>query len=151
MEFNAKKCLVLRYGKNQSIKESTECFTGEMELIIEEVESCKDLGVIMSNDGKFENQINKACSRARQKTGWVLRTFYSRRKEFMKHMFNSLCQPHLDYCVQLWAPQEGPQMDEIENVLRNYTKQIPELRNTNYWERIRSLKMNSEISENRKI
>ena len=60
-------------------------------------------------------------------------------------MFDSLCQPHLDYCIQLWAPQEGPQMDKIEDVLRNFTKQIPEIRKECYWDRLRRLKMNSEI------
>ena len=83
MECNAKKFLVLQYGKNNTLKETTECFTGEMEFIIEEAESCKDLGVIMTNDSKFEAQIEKACSKARLKTGWVLRTFYSRRTYFM--------------------------------------------------------------------
>ena len=65
MEFNSKKFLVLRYGKNNTLKETTEYFTGEMELIIEEVESCNDLGVIMTNDGKFEAQIEKSCSKDR--------------------------------------------------------------------------------------
>ena len=36
-------------------------------------------------------------------------------------------------------------MDKIENILRYYTKQIPELRMFNYWERLQKLKMNSEI------
>ena len=60
MEFNAKKFLVLRYGRNQTLKEDTEYFTGDMDLIIEEVETCKDLGVIMSNNGSFEAQIEKS-------------------------------------------------------------------------------------------
>ena len=54
MEFNEKKFLVLRYGKNKNLKETTEYFTGNMKLIIEEVETCKDLGILMTNDGKGE-------------------------------------------------------------------------------------------------
>ena len=116
-----------------------------MELMIEEVKSRKDLGVIMKNDGKIEDQIDKPCSKARQKAGWVLRMFYTRSTMFLKHMFNSLCQPHLNYCIQLWAPQEGPQMDKIEDVVRNFTKQIPEIRKDCYWDRLRKLKINSVI------
>ena len=145
MEFNSKKFQVLRYGKDGNLKETTEYFTAEMDSIIEQVESCKDLGVIMTDNANFEDQTQKACSKARQQSGWIMRTFYSRRPTFMKHMYNTLVQAHLDYCVQLWAPPEGPLMDKVENVLRNYTKQIPTMRNMNYWERLKSLKMNSEI------
>ena len=51
-------------------------FTGEMETVIEEVESCRDLGVIMQNTGSFELQTEKACKKAHQKCGRILRTFY---------------------------------------------------------------------------
>ena len=43
------------------------------------------------------------------------------------------------------APQEGLQMYKIEDVLRNFTNQIPEIRKESYWDRLRVLKMNSEI------
>ena len=107
MEFNSNKFEVLRYGKSSNLTESTEYFTGEMESIIQQVESCRDLGVILSEDGKFEEQLEKVCKRSRQKGGWVRRTFYSRNPHFMRHMYTSLVQPHMDYCVQLWAPPEG--------------------------------------------
>ena len=140
MEFNSKKFLVMRYGKNSTLKQDTEYFTGEMETVIEQVENCKDLGVILSDDATFEHQIDKVTKKARQKGGWIMRTFYSREQHFMRHMYNTLVQPHLDYCVQLWAPPEGPQMDKIED----YTKKIPFVREKNYWERLKILKMNSE-------
>ena len=59
-------------------------------------------------------------------------------------MYNSLVQPHLDYCVQLWAPHEGPKLDQIEDTLRNFTKKIPAVQENTYWERLKLLKMNSE-------
>ena len=120
-------------------------FTGEMETVIEEVENCRDLGVIMENTGSFNMQNEKACKKARQKCGWILRTFYSRNPKFMRKMFNELSQPHLDYCSQLWAPAvEGKQMSDLEGVLRHFTKQIPAARNMNYWDRLKFMNMNSE-------
>jgi hypothetical protein len=116
-----------------------------METVIEEVESCRDLGVIMENSGCFDKQTEKACKKARQKCGWILRTFYSRNPRFMRKMFNELCQPHLDYCSQLWAPAfEGKRMSELEGVLRHFTKQVPAARNMNYWDRLKFMNMNSE-------
>ena len=35
-------------------------------------------------------------------------------------------------------------MSDIEGVLRHFTKQVPALRNKNYWERLQHMKMNSE-------
>ena len=46
MEFNNKKFVVLRYGKNIEIKENTSYFSGETDEIIEEKESTRDLGII---------------------------------------------------------------------------------------------------------
>ena len=43
-------------------------FTGEMETVIEEVESCRDLGVIMQNTGSFEKQTVKASKKRSSKT-----------------------------------------------------------------------------------
>ena len=143
MKFNGGKFQVLRYGPNKLLKENTSYFTGNMEDVIDQVNNVKDLGVILSDNAKFEDQIEKVCKKARQKSGWVMRTFFSRDPEFMRHMYNTLVQPHLDYCSQLWAPQEGKQMENIENVLRNYSSRIPRLQNQNYWERLKTLKLNS--------
>ena len=144
MKFNGDKFQVLRYGNNQTVKEETLYFTGNMENIIEEVDKCRDLGVIMENTAKFDAHIDKVCRQVRQKCGWILRTFYSRDSKFLRHMFNSLVQPHIDFSSQLWAPPEGPAMDRIEQLLRNFTAKIPSVKHLSYWERLKALKMNSE-------
>ena len=128
---------------NKKLKEDTVYFTGAMDEVVEQVPSVKDLGVILSEDAKFEEQVDKVCKKARQKAAWIFRTFYSRNEHFMRQMFNSLVQPHIDYCSQLWAPQEGQNMKKIEDILRNFTSRIPKLRHLNYWERLKMLKLNS--------
>ena len=143
MKFNGGKFQILRYGQNKELKEDTVYFTSDMENVIEQVSTTKDLGITMTDDAKFEEQTEKVSKKARQKSGWILRTFYSRNTKFMRHMFNTLVQPHIDYCSQLWAPTEGAQMQKIEDVLRNFTSKIPSLKHMNYWERLKELKMNS--------
>ena len=77
MKFNTGKFQVLRYGRNTNLKENTMYFTGEMETVIEEVENCRDLGIIMQNTGSFEKQTVKACKKkTRQKCGWLWCMFY---------------------------------------------------------------------------
>ena len=145
MKFNTGKFQVLRYGRNTSLKENTMYFTDEMETLIEEVESCRDLGMIMENTASFDKQTEKACNKKRQKCGWILHTFYTRKTRFMRKMFNELSQPHLDYCSQLWGPAtEGKCMSEIEGVSRYFTRQVPAVKNMNYWERLQVMNMNSQ-------
>ena len=59
-------------------------------------------------------------------------------------MFNTLVQPHLDYCSQLWMPQEGRRLEQVEKVMRDFTRRIPDLRDLSYQERLSKLKMNSQ-------
>ena len=145
MKFNGGKFQVVRYGRNQVLKEETMYFTGGMESVIEEVENVRDLGVILTNDARFDAQVEQVCKKSTQKAGWILRTFFSRNSSFMRQMFNCLVQPHIDYCSQLYSPSEGTQMDKIENILRNFTKKIPAVKEMTYWQRLKKLKMNSEI------
>ena len=84
MEFNSKKFEILRYGKNQILKDSTFYLTPQFEEIIEEKESLRDLGVIMTNDCSFSNHVDLVCSKVRQKSGWIFRTFKNRQAWFLK-------------------------------------------------------------------
>ena len=145
MRFNGGKFLVLRYGRNQEVKENTMYFTSDMVQVIEQVNTCRDLGVIMADDATFTAQIDKVCKRVKQKCGWILRTFYCRKPQFLRQMFNTLVQPHIDYCSQLYAPAEGPQFDRIEGLLRSFTSNIPQVKHLNFWDRLKELRMNSEL------
>ena len=143
MVYNGGKFVNIIYGKVKHIKESTTYFSGDVAEVIKEMEDIRDLGVIMQNDASFTNQIEKACKKARQKAGWIQRTFYCKQGWFLRHMWNTLTQPHLDYCSQPWAPGEGQEMQSIENIWKDYTSRIPEVRHMSYWEGLQALKMNS--------
>ena len=144
MKFNGNKFQILRYGRNQELKEETMYFTPEMEETIEPFNTLRDLGVIMNDQANFNDHIEHVAKKVRQKIGWVLRTFSCRRNEFMKNIFNSLVQPHIDYCSQLWMPNTTGEMEKIEKLLKDFTAKIPWLREDSYWTRLKILKMNSE-------
>ena len=86
----------------------------------------KDLGVIMNNKATFTDHLEKAVKKSRQKMGWVLRTFKSRQKWFMRHMFKSLVLTHLDYCSQLWMPVNGAGVHTLEKVQLGHKLKEPE-------------------------
>ena len=96
MLFNGKKFELMRYGPKEELKNSTNYFTPQYEDIIEEKETLRDLGVIMSNKATFAEHIEHVCTKVKQKSGWILRTFQSRDTQFLKFMWKSLVQGHIE-------------------------------------------------------
>ena len=119
--YNGTKFQVLRFGPNESIKNETVYFTEDMIHIIEQVNKTQDLGVTVTDDATFDLHIDNMCQKVRQRSGWVMRTFYTRSAFFIKTIFKSLIQPHIDYCSQLWMPQQGQKLEKIERLLKSWT------------------------------
>lgn len=143
MEFNSGKFELLRYGKNQLLKDATH-YTSPQGAHITNKASVKDLGIIMSSTATFEEHINKTCIKSRQYCGWIQRTFKTREPYVMKTLWNSLIQPRLDYCSQLWAPYKLKDIQKLEALPKTFTKQIPKIAHLNYWQRLKALNMMSQ-------
>ena len=71
-----------------------------MENVIDRFESVKDLGMIMSDDARFHDHIEKVTKKVRQEVWWIVRTFYTRKTNHMKQLWKTLVQCHIDYCSQ---------------------------------------------------
>ena len=69
---------------------------------IEVKSNLKDLGVQLSSDLTFKLQVEKTVAAASKLAGWGLRSFRRRSKGTMKTLWQSLIQPKMDYCSQLW-------------------------------------------------
>ena len=141
MTFNGKKFQVMRYGQNEELKNNTLYLTEDANEVIERFETVKDLGVIMSEDATFNEHIEAVAKKVRQKTGWVLRTFFSRNQNFMKTMFKTLIVPHVDYCSQLWMPTTPKGIETIEKLQKHFFNRIPPIRQLNYWDQLKEMKM----------
>lgn len=78
----------------------------------------KDLGVVV--DGKLA--ISQQHVLTSQKADCVLgcnkRSVASRLREGIVPFYSALVRPHLEYCVQLWGPQNKKDMDLLEWVQR---------------------------------
>ena len=98
----------------------------------------------MSDTANFNEHIAKVCKTVNQKCAWILRTFICRNTYFMKTMWKTLVQPHIDYCSQLWMPVKTGDIEKIESLQKQFTKRIPEVRHLSYWDRLRKLKMLSQ-------
>ena len=136
MRWNDLKFQVLRLGPREEIKENTVIFSPDYGEVVEAKPVIKDLGILVDDCVNYESQLYKAVSKTKQKAGWVLRTFSSRYVEFLRTMWRSLVQCHLDYGNILWAPYrghgEGYKWTLLESTLREYTKKATGLKDNKY-------------------
>ena len=131
MEFNSKKFELLRYGGNQQIKETTSYLsnTGE-EITVKN--STRDLGVVMSSTGEFKDHITQLLDTVRDLSHWILRSFKSRSPTVMLQLWKSLVIPRLDYCSQLWNPNQVGLIQKIENLQRSFVRHIAGQQDNDY-------------------
>ncbi|MEM6738267.1 MAG: reverse transcriptase family protein, partial [Bacteroidota bacterium] len=141
MKLNDTKFELLRYGSNNEIKKETY-YTSPSGDKIEEKDFAKDLGVLMSNDCHFKNQIETTIEKAKNLISWILRTFTCRSSHTMLTLYKSLVIPILEYCSVLWSPGSVGLIQRLEEIQKSFLKQI---RGTsqNYWESLMQLKIYS--------
>ena len=138
MKLNSQKCEIMYFGKGNPGR--TYYIDGEGErVILEGTEEEKDLGVIISNNGKNNRQAEKAISKANSQLGRMRRTFKFFNIKLFKIIYPTFIRPHLEFASPVWNSISKGNIKKLENIQRRATKMVIELSNLGYEERLKKL------------
>ena len=128
----------MRYGKNQPNQPYT-MKSGIERVIIEQVKTGKDLGVIFDNKLLFRNHIAKKSAIANRNLGLIFKSFTYLNKEMFLCLYKSIVRPHLEYATTVWSPMYKKDSIILENTQRRVTKMVNSLKELPYEARLKKL------------
>ena len=107
------------------------------------VEKCRRTtnGVWITNDLKPEKQVISASHRAMTVLRSVKRAFVRFDIETFSIIYTTYIRPHLEYCIQTWAPYYAKDILLLEKVQRRATKLVWGLNDLSYEERLERLQL----------
>ena len=111
--------------------------------VITLTDTARDLGILVSSDKSWSPHIEQTAQSARKMASWLLSAFCDRTPTVMLTLYKSMVRSRLEYCCPVWNPVKISEIQKIENVQRCFVRKIARLKDMDYWDRLKKLKMMS--------
>ena len=84
---------------------------------LEQVETFKYLGILLSSDLSWSAHIESICTKARKLIGLLYRRFYGNIDDHsLLELYSVLVRPHLEYAAPVWDPHLTKDTNKLESV-----------------------------------
>ena len=102
----------------------------------------RDLGILVSHNLSWENQVNSAVFKASRSLDLIKSTFKNIDCKTFKIVYSSMIRSNLEYGVNVWNPYLKKSINKMEGVQRRATKMVKKICKMDYVDRLRFLKLN---------
>ena len=138
LRINTRKCDIIHLGRT-----NPKCDYMIENHGLQASRSCRDLGIKVSQDEKFSLHILDITRSAFFRLRQLNLAFSCKDAEFQKHMFTTYVRPLLESNTYVWSPHLLKDIDALEAVQKRFTRNIPQLAEKTYLERLQHLGLTS--------
>ena len=115
LSLNPAKCKTMLLSRKRNLSYPPQFLLNKVPL--EQVETFKYLGVLISSDLSWSKHVDSICAKGKKLIGLLYRRFSSNVcSERLLEMYKTLVRPHLEYAAPVWDPHLLKDINSVENV-----------------------------------
>ena len=113
LNFNVNKCYLMLTSRKHSHSITPPLFI-KTDTAVEQVDSVKYLGVLLTSDLTWTEHISRICNKTRKLIGLMYRRFHHCHPDLMLRLYKAFIRPHLEYALQVWDPYLAKDIELLE-------------------------------------